>query len=207
MRSSQAGDRKQSAVFHGQGGQRDKEKDELEQYCRLVDAALQPLLNGQRLPMFLVGAEPLTPIYRQANRYPHLSEQRVKGNADRVTATALHGQVWPLVEASLARVHESAAEQYQRQRNSDRTSTDLAKIVAAAYQGKIDTLFLVKGAQQWGTFDAVTHTTAVHTSEEPGDEDLVDLAAVQTLVNRGSVYTLAPPQAPDDAPVSALFRF
>lgn len=42
--------------------------------------------------------------------------------------------------------------------------------------------------------------------EEPGDEDLLNAAAIQTLLNGGTVYAVEPEQVPDTAPLAAIFR-
>jgi hypothetical protein len=40
-----------------------------------------------------------------------------------------------------------------------------------------------------------------------GDEDLLDLAAMYTLLRRGTVYAVAPEQMPDRTPAAAILRY
>lgn len=47
----------------------------------------------------------------------------------------------------------------------------------------------------------------LHPEPEPDDEDLLDFAAVYTLLNGGTVYALAPEDLPTSAPAAAIFRF
>jgi hypothetical protein len=48
----------------------------------------------------------------------------------------------------------------------------------------------------------------VHESRQPGDQDLLDLAAVQTLAHAGDVYAVTPDEVPDArSPVAAVFRY
>jgi hypothetical protein len=47
----------------------------------------------------------------------------------------------------------------------------------------------------------------VHQDPEPGDEDLLDLAAIQSILNGGTVYAVEPEQVPDHAPLAAVFRY
>jgi hypothetical protein len=47
----------------------------------------------------------------------------------------------------------------------------------------------------------------VHAEAEPGDEDLLDLAAVHTFLNGGMVYAVEPEQMPSYATLAALFRY
>jgi hypothetical protein len=47
----------------------------------------------------------------------------------------------------------------------------------------------------------------LHQDAKPGDQDLLDSAAVQTLLNGGSVYAVQPERMPVEAPLAALFRY
>jgi hypothetical protein len=44
----------------------------------------------------------------------------------------------------------------------------------------------------------------VHDPPQTGDEDLLDLAAVQTYLNGGAVYAVAHDRMPAAAPVAAI---
>jgi hypothetical protein len=46
-------------------------------------------------------------------------------------------------------------------------------------------------------------------ADEPGphDAELIDLAAAQTLLHGGTVYLVAPEQAPEAAPLAAILRY
>jgi hypothetical protein len=89
-----------------------------------------------------------------------------------------------------------------------KTSGDLKKIIPSAYQGRVDALFVAVGVQQWGAFEANAGELEVHESRQPGDQDLLDLAAVQTLTHAGDVYAVTPDEIPDSrSPVAAVFRY
>jgi hypothetical protein len=50
----------------------------------------------------------------------------------------------------------------------------------------------------------------VHENHAPGDQDLLDLAAVETLAHAGDVYAVSPDKVPGPeaaGPVAALFRY
>jgi hypothetical protein len=58
-----------------------------------------------------------------------------------------------------------------------------------------------------GTFDAQNNQLSLHSEPQPGDEDLLDAAAIQTLLNSGTVYAIDAEQIPDKAPVAAIFCY
>ncbi len=47
----------------------------------------------------------------------------------------------------------------------------------------------------------------IHSEPQPGDEDLLDAAAIQTLMHGGVVYAVEPQKMPDEAAIAAVFRY
>lgn len=84
---------------------------------------------------------------------------------------------------------------------------ELTTIVPAAYDGRIDTLFVAAGTQQWGIFTPETRDVQIHRETEEQDEDLLDFAAVHTFINGGTVYVVAPDAIPGGQHAAAVFRY
>ncbi len=82
-------------------------------------------------------------------------------------------------------------------------------MVRAAHHGRVDRLFVARGAQRWGAWIPDGEGSVIqHESYEKGDQDLLDLAAAATLRHRGRVFALEPEGMPTlDAPASAIFRY
>ena len=198
---------KQAAVFHGQGGQSDTRKDDLTQFLRIIDKTLQPVLRDRRTPMLLAGVEYLLPIYREVNHYPHVVSEELKGNCDRLTAHQLHEKAWPAMESVIRRDREAAAARYRGLAGTDKACNDIREVTIAAEAGRIDTLFVDNRARAWGAFDSLSKASDVHEDCQSGDEDLLDLAAVQTIINRGRVYCLQSDEMPEGSSVAAILRY
>ena len=199
---------KSSAVVHSLGGDREPAKEELAQYFRSVDAALRDALRDQRAPLILAGVQYLLPIYREVSSYGHIAHDEVPGNPDHLAEHELHERTWPLVQSYLEHARQDAVAKYQKLAGTGKTSDDLSRIVSAAQQGQVESLFVDRTAHRWGTFDAATGQLAVRPSSapEPGDDDLLDYAAVQTLLHRGAVYALPAEQVPAP-PAAAILRY
>lgn len=90
---------------------------------------------------------------------------------------------------------------------SERASNSPKAIVEGAYDGRIEILIVAVGIQQWGLFDSKTRQVHLYNEPEPGDEDMLDFAAVHTFLNGGKVYAVKPDEMPDEAPVAAVFRY
>ena len=89
----------------------------------------------------------------------------------------------------------------------ERATAQLAEAVPAANYGRVETLFVPLDVQRWGTFDASAGTIDIHEEMQPGDVDLLDLAAVHTLINGGTVYAVDSGHVPGDGPLAALLRY
>lgn len=80
-------------------------------------------------------------------------------------------------------------------------------ILKAAHRGQVDTLFVQSDVALWGTYDLDNNRLEAHHEQHPGDADLLDLAATQTILTDGTVYIVPPNEMPDDAPIAAVYRY
>lgn len=199
------GDR--AAVFHGQGAGNDEQKDNLLRYFRKVNDGLQELLKNQQFPLVVAGVDYLLPIYKQANTYPHLMDEGITGNPEELQAEELQQQAWNIVQPYFDQAQHEAVERYQAMAGTGQTASNIPEAVSAAYYQRVDSLFVPVGQQKWGQFDPETGRVEVHPQPETGDEDLMDLAAVYTLLNGGTVYAVEPEQIPGEAPLAAVLRY
>ncbi|MCO6457075.1 MAG: hypothetical protein J5I93_17405 [Pirellulaceae bacterium] len=198
---------KQGAVFHGQGGVSDSVKDDLRSFFRLVSSAVSKRLGTGRQPLILACVDYLAPLYREVNSYPALLPQIVEGNPDYLDANQLFQRVRPLAAQHFDRQRQQSLETF-RQRNGGKTaSSRVEEIVAAAQQGRVDTLLVDQTADVWGQFQAAEGTVTVHAAAEPDDVELLDVSVLETLRHRGTVYPVPADQSPAQGPVAALFRY
>jgi hypothetical protein len=210
MTRTPGGKGERPAIFHGHGvASADDPKDYISRYFQRVDEGLHDLLRDEQAPLVLAGVDYLLPIYREANTYPHLVDEGIGGNPEELRAEELHERAWTIVQPLFLAGQEEAAAQYRQLAGagSEQASNKLKEVVPAAYHGRVETLFIAVGFQQWGTFDPAMNTVQVHEETEPGDEDLLDLAAIQTLLNGGTVYAVEPEKVPDEALLAAVFRY
>jgi len=202
--SAQTGDR--SGMFHGHDPS-DEDKSRILRWFHKIDDELPNLLVGRQSPIVLAGVEYLFPLYKEANSYPHLVEEGIPGSPEELMPEELHAQAWPLVQPFFMQAQEQAAAQYRQLSSTGQTTTDVKEAVLAAHHGQVDLLFVALGVQVWGNFDPSTNTVHVHQAPEAGDEDLLDLAAIQSILNGGTVYAVELEQVPEHTPLAAVFRY
>jgi hypothetical protein len=191
------------AVVHG-GADYDA-KPLILQHFRRVDQALRELLAGDHAPVILAGVRYLQAIYHQANTHPQLVPAGIDGSPRDTSPDQLHRRAWALVEP-LLRGHESAAATgYRALQGTGRTSDTPEEVLAAARQGRVETLFLRTDTPTWRT-----HTDGeplVLRTDTPTPSDQLDLAAVATLRHTGTVYAVPAARMPDANPVAATLRY
>ncbi|MCE7064548.1 hypothetical protein [Dyadobacter sp. CY326] len=110
--------------------------------------------------------------------------------------------VTPVLEHS-----KDAVTKYADQTNTELTSSTAADVIEAAYYGRISHLFVEKGAHIWGSFEEMTSELILTNGENWDDEDLLDMAVIKTLTNRGNVFLLDRDKMPVQSPIAAIFRF
>ena len=195
-----------TAVFHGHGAE-DDSKDDILRYFRKIDRGLRDVLKGQEAPLVLAGVDYLLPIYREANTYPELVEEGTTGNPEDLSVEELHERAWKIVGPRFSEARREAAERYAELAGTGRTSTDPQEVIQAAYYGRVDTLFGASGVRRWGSFDPGAGEVDLHDEPEAGDSDLLDFAAVQTILNGGAAYLTDLDKIPGGADVAGVFRY
>lgn len=191
------------AIFHGPSI---SNKDRLIHFFRDVDRGVANVLKGQRAPLIVAAVEYLFPIYKEANTYPHLLEDVIPGNPDALSPEALHAASWKIFEKHLSAEAGRALDVYKAHANTPLTSSNLRKVIAAAASGVVRFLFVPATGEQWGLFEP-PETVHIHDAKEPGDDELLNLAAILTLRHGGEVHVVPADELREGAEVAAVFRF
>ena len=198
---------KEGAVFHGQGAATAHPKDDLLSYFRMIDGALHDFLRDKRVPLLFAGVGYLFPIYNQANSYPQLLKEAVTGNPDYANPAELHRRAVEVLEPYWHGEQAKYRNRLQQASGTDRVSSDLKEILPAAFDGRIEALFVAADVEPWGHFDRASGHVELTARHEPGSEELLDLAAHATICAAGRVYAVPSAELPEGRLASALFRY
>ena len=194
------------AMFFGHDATKE-EKNRIVRWFGMVDKELSKLLEGGKSPLVLAGVEHLLSLYREANTSPHLLDRGILGSPEELRPEELHRQAWTLVQPVFIQSREKAFADYLQLAGTGHTADRIDEVVPAAIQGRVEVLFVALGVQVWGRFDSNAYTVQVHEAPEPGDEDLLDLAAIHAWLNRGVVYAVAPEDVPGGNHLAAVYRY
>ena len=196
-----------TAAFHGAGGTDQEPKEDLRRFFSQVEKVVTPYMRDLGGPLVLACVDYLAPIYRDVNTYPHLLGPHIGGSPDRVLDDDLRRGAWGLVRPGIEASREEALGRYRSLAGTGRTTNDPAEAALAAGSGKIDTVFVTLDTQLWGRIDREAYTVETHDEPAPGDYDLLDVIATQTLAAGGTVYAVEESSAPEPTGVAAVFRY
>jgi hypothetical protein len=196
--------------FHGQGAGGNHRAGNLLRYFRQVDARVKELLPAdQKAPLLLACVDYLASIYREANSYQNLLVESLSGNPDRLSLKSLQRKTREIVTPHILIGKQQDVKKYQQlaARNDKATTTDLEEIVQAAWHGRASVLFVALEECHWGSFDPERNLFTRHRRRAPGDRDLLNYAAIQTLQHGGIVYAEERRNIPADSPAAAILRY
>lgn len=203
--------KKGAPTFSAHGTGEDNLDAELFNYFERFDDALAKIDIDRKAPVVLAGVEYLLPVYRDAaTTLQNICEDALTGNMDQVKPEELHEAAWAIVEPSFLEDRRKAAERFGDLTGSGRSSTDLNEVLTAAHDARIDSLFVARGVRVWGSYDKDGRKVVLQEEEDGprnGNEDLLDLAALQTYLNGGKVFVVDPQEVPEGRSLAAIFRY
>lgn len=194
----------QAAMYHGHDSGNEI-KDRLRKWFRLIDKEVAELLSDTHSPLVLAGVDNLFPLYKEINTYAHLVDEGIAGNPDRMKGKDLHPLAWAIVKPMFLKEREAALAKYRQLAGTGQTTADITEALLSAKHGRVEVLFVALGVQAWGRLNQ--ESVELSETKQPGYEDLLDLAAVQTLVNGGSVFAVAPEEVPEKSLIAAMLRY
>lgn len=193
--------------YHGHAESDWDRKDEILRYFRSVDQGLEPLMDS-KLPLLIASQEYLAAMFREVSSFGNVLEETLITNLSEASLTGLHESAMEILQPLLEAVRKEKWANFSQLHGTGRATAQLDEILSAGVAGRIDTLFIARGAELWGSFD--DQNLEVHTVDKPSSEaeSLVNQAVRLTLRHGGEVYERDPSDMPGKAmPVAALYRY
>ncbi len=171
-------------IRFGTGTGHETEQRHLTDFYKMVDRGLQKLLREPGIPVLLAGVEENIAIYRAASTYGSLVKEHLNGSPSLPTPeTETMAHAISVLRAEELRREARALKEAMEHTAPGRFSTDPRVIVHAAFEGRVDELYLDNSAECRDVFERRTYRSW-------GEEDLLNLAAVETMLHRGKAFEL-----------------
>jgi hypothetical protein len=195
-----------TSIFHSHSPA-DDAKVNILRYFQQIDKGLKELLRDKHVPLLLAGVSYLLSMYREVNSYQHLLPEGIEGSPDRMEAEELYERAVAVLEPYSLKARQEAVDLFKQAAGTGLTSNDVKEIVPAAYYGRVDILFVNNELHLWGAFDPDTNVVELKPKAEHGNGDLLDLAAVHTILNGGVVYAVKHEDMPENVLLAAVYRY
>lgn len=194
-----------TAAFHGQGGGSDLEDADLTRFLHAVDRPIAKHRADSRVPLVLAGVDELVAAFRAITRCHHVVGTHLPGNPDRASSADLAERACRLVPPNGSDRTERARESFLRQTAATVDSIEQAVIAAAA--GQVESVFVPVDRPHWG-FYRPGHSSLVERDERrPGDHDLADVAASETIRHGGLAFAIPADEIPGGGSAAATLHF
>jgi len=193
-------------VLFGTSTDHEREDEYLAHFFHEIDKGVHSILHNETAPLVLTGVEKAIALYRTVNTYPHLWEKAIHGSPDGFTHSELYQRALDIMTQSFCEPLQKALADFERRRNLGRVFLRADDIVKAAFEGRVADLLLSDDAEYWGVWNE--ETFEIQTNPQDGiREDLLNTAALQTLLHGGRVFALRRQDMPENAQTAALLRF
>lgn len=189
------------AIRFGTGSGREAEHAHLADFYKLVDRGIRKLVHEPGIPLLLAGVEEETDAYRDVSTYPNLVRAALRGSPN----LSLQDAETVSQACSILRADEFRREAETLTRAKERSapghvSTDVDAILRAAFEGRVHQLYLGENAERSDVFERGSYRSW-------GKEDLLNLAAVETILHGGKAFEMPSDMMVDGAGAFAIMRF
>lgn len=187
----------------------DFRKARLQEFVAEVATATENILSSSPQPLVLVADAEIGGHFQQSRDLGQFLAGVVEVNANALDTSELHSLAYPKVQERLdsGRVGalNNAAELLGR--GEPTAISDIADIVRASHQGRISTLLLHDGEPIWGHYDGEADKLETGPDFESSGEDLLGVAAIETLQHGGDVHVMSSEELPTETGAVALLRY
>ncbi|MFD0797335.1 hypothetical protein ACFQZJ_07680 [Maribacter chungangensis] len=196
------------AFYHGHAEADNDRKSELGQFFRAVDKGIRAVLRGEIAPLLLVTQEVMFPIYKKENTYTYLLDDFIDQTPSERDKFELHEMAWAKMAPMFDQDRKDKISQFKEHQGSGRTASDLDHVLAEAIAGRVEALFLENRADIWGVYNPEKRHVRVDELPLPSSVSLLNMAAMETFLNGGTVYLLEKDEMPDPySKINALYRY
>lgn len=206
FRTGQAGNNQ--TLFHGHGKGKEDEKPEIIKFFRAINKGVMKVLQGKKVPLVLASVDYLVPLYREVNEYENLENEFISGNPEHEEENVFHEKARKILKEYFNRERHKKASAFEQALSDAKASYKDEEIVPAAINQRVDTLFICKQENLWGIFDKSTNKIMIRDKNDPQGSCLLNMAAIHTILNNGSVYLMDREAMPEpNAKLNAIFRY
>lgn len=194
-------------VMSGTNTDREDKDEYMLHFFQALDRGVVNVLKDPSDPLVIVGVEHELALYRRVNTYTKLVEPGVHGAPDGLEGGEMHRRALEILDGHFREPAVELLRDFDKKIGTGHASAHVQEIVAAAFEGRVSHLYFQSSAQYTGSYDRVRQRVK-HADEVNGDAtDLIESAAMETLLHGGQALMVDGSVMPNGVPVCALFRY
>lgn len=196
-------------TFFGHGAGKDTEQGHLKAYFDIVDQGIATILKNETRPLLLAGVTELIPIYREANQYNHLIEDKyVSGNVDEMATTELYEKAQTALGDYFIEQKQRDLELFGLNRSKGEAGAEIEVIIPAAINGQLAVLWVAEGVTAYGKYKEESNTISLSTVKSDTDVELHNLALKKAKATGARIYLMPQENLPEPhSTICAIYRY
>ena len=196
------------AIYHSHGEGREDQGVEMKKFFRAVSKIVDLHIKNHDSPLMLAGLDHHVSLFKNVYHPPNLMAGYLPVNPESKELSWLHTQAWSYVKDIYKKKKLAGLAKFNRTMNTGKTELEIERILPAAFQGKIDTIFIRNGLEIWGIYNPVKNTVRVDDHQTSSNVSLINLLTLRVIEKGGDVFILDEDELPDGfLDMYALFRY
>tara|TARA_R110002033_G_scaffold166331_2_gene204929 strand:+ start:17484 stop:18656 length:1173 start_codon:yes stop_codon:yes gene_type:complete len=197
-----------TGTFHGYGEGKDDDKKELVTFFRAIDKGLKKVINDKNTPLVVASVDYMFDIFKKVSTHRMIINKNIAGDPQFKNKKILHQESWNVVATYFKKPQTEKLTQYTELYHTQKTSYEIEVIIDAAFNGKIETLFMETNSDIFGIYDPKNGEVLTDKKSEIHNVSLTNLAAISTFKQGGQVYFLSTDKMPvKERSMNAIFRY
>jgi hypothetical protein len=196
------------AIRHGYGSKQDEVDIDSERFFRAVDrTVLEHHSRPSGLPLILAALPEYHNLFRQVSQNPFLLADGIDVHPDALSADALRGRAWRVLEPQYLARLAGLVEEFGRATSKGLGSDELAQVAQAAVNGRVATLLIDADRHVAGRINEASGQIEYGDLAHPEIDDLLDDLGELVVNKRGQAVVVPTERMPTRTGIAAIYRF
>ncbi len=196
------------AMYHGHGDVQQEIDKDTEKYFRYVDSyVFDNYSKTLKLPLILVGLKEHHSEFESISNNPYLIKEGIDQSIDSLDLKEIQKEAQEVIESINSVKIQEMTESFKNAEANSLGSSDLEKVVKAAFESIVETLLIEEAKIVPGKIDSKIGEVNYGDINSPDYDDVLDDLAELVLSNGGAVLVLAKDDMPCETGVAAIYRY
>lgn len=206
FRTGQTG--REQTMFHGHGKGKEDAQTEILKFFKAVNNGVMKIVHDKKIPLVVATVDHLMPLYQKTNDYKYLYDGFIAGNPENEPPEVLHKKARALLKNYSNQEKDEKLTAFKQMLSSHKASSIEDEIISAAINQRVDTLFVRKREELWGSYDNENNRVLKPDKTHGHGSCLLNMTAMNVILNNGKVFLTEPEDMPEPATkLNAIFRF